>query len=171
MTALDTALHPITEELGLQLDFLTEVYNRLQVEAVIVDGQPNEKPRRLPLVADGEKYGKLYPDKGIDGLSFWIKTGPARTREYDAAFSGNQFYVEQPIALIVWGKPCDTDLQHDVFAVLAQFPQFMVSSFTDQLQSSVFAGLDYDFIGHQYLMHPYKGIRIEGVITYQQSLC
>lgn len=197
-TGLNQALTPTVNELQCRLPFLKNVYGRLMVEAITVDaamarpdttprqtilspdgdgGYKANRPKQLPLYPDGiGGYNRVVPDEQAGAMSFFIATGPVTYPEWDQPGISHQYVENWPLALIIWGRLDDIEndidwLRQTALSALAKQLEWKTTSLTDMLQTSVFKGLDYDYINHRYLMNPFFGLRIEGAFTYVNYLC
>lgn len=169
-TILNSYLQPLLTGLHALLPDTNRVYGRLPVEAV---SDLDQKAQKMPLFFDGSNHLRILPDEAAGPLAFFIATGPAIYNPESRPYETGVNIVTQPLALILWGKRDDLNTSADtlfarIVGVLSTDPGWRTSRFADELQASVFAGLDYDFENHRYLMHPFFGARIEGEFTYGQ---
>lgn len=155
----------------------SRVYGLLPIEAITTEGAAKEKPKRLPkYLLDGQgRYEPVVPDEKKGGMVLFIQTADPRVKDWIPG-QATSYTVELPVALLVWGKAHSVDfdadgLRRDIMQVLARCSDWNNTGFSTQLQARLFRELDYDFTNHRYLMHPFYGIRIDGVLTYNEKTC
>lgn len=180
-TAVDTNLLPVLNRIAVQRPVFDRIYGRLPVELVRgVDALPKDKdtPRRLPLYTDfNGKTRPVVPDEKLSGLLFFIATGPARTPDWRAGIGidASTYTTELPLSLIAWWKRDSENtidsVKQDLLLALGQSYDWVTTAVDDQIATGVFRGLDYDFDNHSYLVYPYAGLRIDGVLSITETVC
>lgn len=120
------------------------------------------------LYKGGGEYEQIMPCRELGNFSFFVLRDPQEVR------SGS--LVKSPFSLIVWYDTRKVSLAHDernteqikgqILGVLSGLhlnPAIEITKVYEKPQN-VFADYSYDYTSNQFLMSPYAGLRIDGVM-------
>lgn len=115
-------------------------------------------------------YEQIMPCEELGNFSFFYLRDPQVVARKDSSL------VRSPFSLVLWYDitdvlPTSTDrnteqVKGHVMAVLndLHLPYLTIEKIWEN-PKNVFADFDYDPTANQYLMHPYTGLRIDGILT------
>lgn len=173
---LDRALAYIQDELIKNIGWLDHAFGRAQRLVT----QREHKTWYYPGVYIGDnEYLNVLPGQNIGNRTFFVVDDP-HTIEYNPRMYN---LIKTPVSLICWynlsdiypnGKERNTeDVKRQILRVLTTLTmpnatRLELEKIYEQAEN-IFKGYSIREIDTQYLMQPYAGLRIEGILTYREE--
>lgn len=173
---IDRALAYIQDELIKNIAWLNYAFGRAQRLVT----QREHKNWYYPGVYIGDnEYLNVLPGQNIGNRTFFIVDDPQNIN-----FNPRQYnLIESPVSLICWydltdiypdGKERNTeDIKRQILRVLTTLTmpnatRLTLTKIYEQAEN-IFKGYSIKEIDTQYLMQPYAGLRIDGILTYREE--
>lgn len=173
---IDRALAYIQDQLIDKIGWLHHAFGRTQR----LVSQREHKTWYYPGVYIGHnEYLNLLPGQGIGNRTFFIVDDP-HTVDYNAR---RYNLIKSPVSLICWydlsdiypdGKERNTeDVKRQILNVITNLTmpdatRFEPTKIYEQAEN-IFKGYSIREIDTQYLMQPYAGLRIDGILIYREE--
>lgn len=163
----DEAVAQMQTLLGEHLPWLDHVFGICEF---LTDVKDNKKFTSANVYSGDQQYVQVMPCKELGNFCFFVLRDPQEFGRRD------QSIVRSPISLIFWYDMRDVRpdadernreaVKAEILGLIGsrRFPWFVPSRMYEKPEA-VFSDFSYDHTVNQFLMSPYAGIRIDGVLT------
>lgn len=165
---IDKAILNIRRSLTDNLEWLTHAFGRCQR----ISKQIGKKRYFIPAIhAGGLQYADVMPSDDYGNYCFFIIHEP-QTYERIPMQHGR---ISTPFSIVFWvnvdkilSERNTEEVKRQILSVLNTKANIKITRIWEQAEN-VFKGFTVDEIENQYLIHPYAGMRFEGVLTIEEE--
>lgn len=174
-TLADVAISFIQRGLATSLPWIDKVYGKAQRLTRVVNGKRVYTPNVYDV---GNDYISVMPDSNLGNFAFfWIEDPQDYTW-----INGVQSTISSTFSIIFWfdmrkvsGEFHNRNIERvkgEILKVLngkvyMELGRFRINRIYE-LAENIYRGFSLDEVDNQFLMHPYAGLRFEGILEYQE---